>query len=208
MKIAIIGMSGLFPGSSTNKEFWENLVGEKNLIKMATEEDFGVSPDAFFQAEKGVVDKCYSLRGGYIRNFEFDPTGYQLPSDFLAKQDKLYQWSLYVAKEALKDSGYYDSETALEKCGLVLGNLSFPTGSSHKLMSSVYTQTTEKALQELLQDDNFKIEAHKYEQPENEVLCDTPSKMVCKALGLGGNHYALDAACATSLYVSNSLVMI
>lgn len=200
MKIAIIGMSGLFPGSSTNKEFWENLVGEKNLIKMATEEDFGVSPDVFFQSGKGVVDKCYSLRGGYIRNFEFDPTGYKLPSDFVAKQDKLYQWSLYVAKEALKDSGYYDSETALEKCGLVLGNLSFPTGSSHKLMSSVYTQTTEKALQELLNDDTFKIEAHKYEQPENEVLCDTPSKMVCKALGLGGGHYALDAACATSLY--------
>lgn len=200
MKIAIIGMSGLFPGSSTNKEFWENLVGEKNLIKMATEEDFGVSPDSFFQSDKGVVDKCYSLRGGYIRNFEFDPTGYKLPSDFVAKQDKLYQWSLYVAKEALKDSGYYDSETALEKCGLVLGNLSFPTGSSHKLMSSVYTQTTEKALQELLEDDNFKIESHKYEQPDNEVLCDTPSKMVCKALGLGGNHYALDAACATSLY--------
>jgi len=200
MKIAIIGMSGLFPGSSTNKEFWENLVGEKNLIKMATEEDFGVSPDAFFQSEKGVVDKCYSLRGGYIRNFDFDPTGYKLPSDFVAKQDKLYQWSLYVAKEALKDSGYYDSETALEKCGLVLGNLSFPTGSSHKLMSNVYTQTTEKALQELLQDDNFKIEAHKYEQPNNEVLCDTPSEMVCKALGLGGSHYALDAACATSLY--------
>lgn len=200
MKIAIIGMSGLFPGSSTNKEFWENLVGEKNLIKMATEEDFGVSPDVFFQSEKGIVDKCYSLRGGYIRNFDFDPTGYKLPSDFVAKQDKLHQWSLYVAREALKDSGYYDSETALEKCGLVLGNLSFPTGSSHKLMSSVYTQTTEKALQELLNDDNFKIEAHKYEQPENEVLCDTPSKMVCQALGLGGGHYALDAACATSLY--------
>ncbi|MCH2021920.1 MAG: PfaB family protein [Saprospiraceae bacterium] len=200
MKIAIIGMSGLFPGSSTSKEFWNNLVGEKNLIEMANEEDFGVSPEVFYRPGKGIVDKCYSLRGGYIRNFEFDPSGYKLPEAFLAKQDKLYQWSLYVAKEALKHSGYYDSETALEKCGLILGNLSFPTGSSHKLLSDVYTQTTEKALQELLNDKNFKIEAHKYPRPENEVLCDTPSKMVSKALGLGGGHYALDAACATSLY--------
>jgi PfaB family protein len=199
-KIAIIGMSGLFPGSSTSKEFWNNLVGEKNLIEMANKGDFGISPDTYFQADKGIVDKCYSLRGGYIRNFEFDPTGYKLSSEFLAKQDKLYQWSLYVAKEALKDSGYYDSKSALQKCGLILGNLSFPTGSSHKLLSSVYTQTTEKALQELLQDEGFKIEAHKYPQPENEVLCDTPSKMVTQALGLGGGHYTLDAACATSLY--------
>ena len=53
MKIAIIGMSGLFPGSSTSKEFWNNLVGEKNLIQMANEEDFGVSPDVFYKEGKG-----------------------------------------------------------------------------------------------------------------------------------------------------------
>ncbi|BDS11133.1 PfaB family protein [Aureispira anguillae] len=200
MKIAIIGMSGLFPGSSTNEEFWDNLVGEKNLIEFANKEDFGVDPNHFYEPGKGLVDKCYSLRGGYIRNFDFDPSGYQLAEDFVAKQDKLYQWSLYVAKEALKDSGYYNNEAVLEKCGLILGNLSFPTGSSHKLLSSVYTQTTEQVLQELLQDKNFKIQAHNYPQPENEVLTYTPSEMVVKGLGLGGGHYALDAACATSLY--------
>lgn len=200
MKIAIIGMSGLFPGSSTNEEFWENLVGEKNLIELANKEDFGVDPDVFYQPDKGLVDKCYSLRGGYIRNFNFDPTGYELPKDFVAQQDKLYQWSLYVAKEALKDSGYYGNKAILENCGLILGNLSFPTGSSHKLLSSVYTQTTEKALQELFQDPSFKIQAHHSSEPENEVLTYTPSEMVVKGLGLGGGHYALDAACATSLY--------
>ena len=48
-----------------------------------------------------MVDKTYSLRGGYIRDFEFDPKGYELDEQFLAEQDKLYQWSIYVAKEAL-----------------------------------------------------------------------------------------------------------
>ena len=200
MKIAIIGMSGLFPGSSTSKEFWNNLVGEKDLIKMANKEDFGVDPALFYQDGKGQVDKCYSLRGGYIRDFKFDPEGYRLEADFLAKQDKLYQWSLYVAKEALKHSGYYNSEAALEKCGLILGNLSFPTASSHKHMASIYTDTAEKALQELLKDKNFSIQAHKSTSPDNEVLSGPPAAMVAKALGLGGEHYALDAACATSLY--------
>lgn len=200
MKIAIIGMSGLFPGSSTSKEFWNNLVGEKDLIKMANKEDFGIDPALFYQDGKGKVDKCYSLRGGYIRDFKFDPEGYRLEADFLAKQDKLYQWSLYVAKEALKHSGYYNSEAALEKCGLILGNLSFPTASSHKHMASIYTDTAEKALQELLKDKNFSIQAHKSTSPDNEVLSGPPAAMVAKALGLGGEHYALDAACATSLY--------
>jgi PfaB family protein len=198
-KIAIIGTSALFPGSSTPDEFWQNLLQEKDLTGLATEADFGADPDGFFQSEKGVVDRCYSLRGGYIRNFQFDPTGYELPADYLEKQDKLYQWSLYVAKEALRDSGYLENKESRAKCGLILGNLSFPTGSSHQLLSSVYTQTVEAAAQELLDNKDFKLRDNK-PLPNNEVLTKTPSEMVNDALGLNGSHYALDAACATSLY--------
>ena len=200
MKIAIIGFSGLFPGSSTNEEFWQNLLGEKDLTSLAHQEDFGVDPQLFYNAQKGKIDRCYSLRGGYIRGFEFDPTGYQLPADFLARQDKLYQWSLYVAKTALEQSGYANQKEALNKCGLILGNLSFPTNSSHRLLADLYTQTTEKALQELLNDKNFRIPANQLPLPDNEILTDSPSQMVAKGLGLGAGHYELDAACATSLY--------
>jgi PfaB family protein len=199
-KIAIIGMSGLFPGSSTNEAFWDNLMQQKDLIGMATEDDFGVDPKKFYQAGKGVVDKTYSLRGGYIRNFDFDPKGYALSEDFLKEQDKLYQWSIYVAKEALAHSGYLNDKKVLEKCGVILGNLSFPTGTSHKQLASVYTETTEKALKKLLKDDDFKIPAHIHEEPKGGIIDYTPSQMVVDALNLGGTHYALDAACATSLY--------
>ncbi len=199
-KIAIIGMSGLFPGSSTNEQFWENLLQEKDLISMATEEDFGVNPDKFYQSGKGVVDKTYSLRGGYIRDFEFDPKGYDLSADFLKEQDKLYQWSIYVAKEALAHAGYFGKKEVLQKCGLILGNLSFPTGTSHKQLASVYTETTQQALRTLLKDENFTIPDHIHETPKGEIIDYTPSQMVTDALSLGGTHYALDAACATSLY--------
>ena len=198
-KIAIIGTSNLFPGSSTTEEFWKNLMQEKDLTSLATREDFGADPQQFFHSKKGAVDKCYSLRGGYIRDFKFDPNGYELPADLLAKQDKLYQWSLYVAKEALKDSGYDNQKDLLKKCGVILGNLSFPTSTSHQFMSSVYTQTTEAAVQNLLNDKNFKIKNNK-QHTQNDLLDYTPSQMVTKALGLGANHYTLDAACATSLY--------
>lgn len=200
MKIAIIGMSGLFPGSSTNEEFWNNLMQKKDLIRSAEQEDFGNHPEIFYHSSKGTVDKCYSLRGGYIRNFKFDAEGYQLDAAFLAKQDKLYQWALHVAKAALSDSGYAERATILKRCGLILGNLSFPTSSSHRLLASIYTQTTERVVQQLLADKNFKIRATRQALPQNKVLSDNVSQMVSKALGLGGGHYALDAACASSLY--------
>ncbi len=199
-KIAIIGTSGLFPGSSTTEEFWDNLIQGKDLTGLANEEDFGVDPEVFFQPGKGVVDKCYSLRGGYIRGFRFDPNGYELPAGLLARQDKLYQWPLYVAREALREAGYFDDKEKLQRCGLVLGNLSFPTASSHRLLAGLYTQTMETALRELLQDDQFTIPATRQEKPDNAILEWTVSQLTSEALGLGAGHYTLDAACATSLY--------
>ncbi len=197
--IAIIGSSGLFPGSSTKEAFWSNLMQQKDLTGTASKEDFGAEPDLFFQSEKGVVDKCYSLRGGYIRGFKFDSTGYKLDSKFLETQDKLYQWSLFVAKEGLKDAGYLDKDV-LKRCGVILGNLSFPTLSSHKQLSNLYTDNVEEQLRKILKDESFELPHHTQEKTEQQILDYTPSGMVAEALGLGGTHYALDAACATSLY--------
>ena len=166
---------------------------------MAKEGDFGYTPEHFFGPKKGSVDKCYSLRGGYIRDFKFDPNGYRLDASFLAEQDKLYQWSMFACKDSLEDAGYYD-HSILDKCGLVLGNLSFPTTSSHKKLSQVYTDTIEKQVQELLQDESFKIPAHQSNQKSGHIIDYPPSQMVSKGLGLGGTHYTIDAACATSLY--------
>ena len=199
-KIAIISTSALFPGSSTPEEFWQNLIQEKDLTGHATKADFGGNPHGWFQAEKGIEDRCYSLRGGYIRDFQFDPTGFELPADFLAKQDKLYQWSLYAAKEALRAGGYLEDKEKRAKCGLILGNLSFPTGSSHKLISEMYVDTMQSNLRELLDDPTLSVQTHKQANPDNGVLDYTPSEMVSEALGLQDSHYALDAACATSLY--------
>lgn len=200
MKIAIISLSGLFPGSTTMDEFWENLMQSRDLTGLATAEDFGVNPELFYKDGKGVVDKCYSLRGGYIRDFKFKKEGYQLDGDFLAAQDKLYLWSLQTAREALEDAGYLNQPDALRRCGLILGNLSFPTSTSHTLLAEAYTDTLESTLQEVLQDKNFKIPAAQKPKPNGGIIDFTPSELVTKALGLGGTHYALDAACATSLY--------
>ncbi|MFT6807303.1 MAG: PfaB family protein [Saprospiraceae bacterium] len=199
-KIAIIGTSALFPGASTPQEFWENLMSERDLTSRATQQDFGVDPESIFHPEKGIEDRCYSTRGGYIRDFQFDPTGFELSAEYLQKQDKLYQWSLYTAKEALIDGGYFQDMDRLKNCGLILGNLSFPTSSSHQLIADIYNRSLESNIQKLLKSPAFKLKDHQQESPQNKILEYTPSEMVSEALALGKTHYALDAACATSLY--------
>ncbi len=105
-KIAVIGMSCLFPGAHTPEQFIQNLNLQIDSTSRHTVKQMGVDPAVFYSDRKGVADKYYSKRGGYITDFEFDPNGFELDSAVLAELDDVYQWSLYVAREALKNGVY------------------------------------------------------------------------------------------------------
>ena len=71
-KIAVIGMSSLFPGSSTNEAFWQNLMDKKDCRSEATVKEMSGDPKAFYANKKGVDDRYYCLSGGYVQDFEMD----------------------------------------------------------------------------------------------------------------------------------------
>ena len=188
------------------EELWENLINKKDVTTTATEKDFGAAPKHFYHPEKGKVDKCYSLKGGFIRDFEFAAEEYDLEEGLLGRLDDIHKWSLYVAKEALKDSGYWRSEKEMKDCGLILGNLSFPTRKSHDHLSEFYTDTLGKGLQELFRE-HVEQTVGKVENLCQSSQCkldattaSSPASIVADVLGLGQAHFALDAACASSLY--------
>lgn len=199
-KIAIIGMGGLFPGSATLGQFWENLLQHKDLVSPTSTKEFGADPSVFYYDEKGTLDKCYALRGGYVRDFAFDPEGYRLPARLLAQQDPLFQWTLYVADQALAHSGYRERTPA--RCGAIIGNLSFPTRHSRQLLSGFYAQVGQTVGGQLLGEE-LPLPDHQTDYPAQHpdtLLGNAPAALLAQALGLQGPHYSLDAACASSLY--------
>lgn len=202
-RIAIVGLSCLFPDAKNPEEFWQNLVAQKDSTSAATVEEMGVDPTIFYDPVKGKPDKTYSLQGGYIRNFEFEPTGYNLPSEFIEGLDPLFKGSLYVAKQALQDSKYLGNEKVLSKCGVILGNLSFPTQFSKQLCEPIYHQTIESAVRELLQDTNFRLansQTSAKVSPYNAMVSGLPAALVAQAFSLSGINFVLDSACSSSLY--------
>jgi PfaB family protein len=200
-RIAVVGLSCLFPGAETPEQFWENLIAQKDVISQLTKEQVGVDPDLFYDPEKGTPDRFYCKRSGFIRDFQFDPTGYRFTPEFLDSLDDIFKWSLYVAKQALIDSGYLDRPDFLAKCGVILGNLSSPTKFSQRLVTPIYRKTAEAALQELLQQ-NLSLPGLTPEQvsPFNLFTAGYPSTLIPQALGLSGTSFTLDAACASPLY--------
>ena len=200
-KIAIIGLSCLFPGAETPQQYWQNLIEQKDLTSLATDEQMGVDPRIFYSSQKGRTDKYYCTRGGYVRNFQFDPTGYKIDLESLQTLDSLYQWSLYVARQGLKDSGYLDNDSALSNCGVILGNLSFPTRSSHYLFAPIYHQALNSALQKLLSLESFQLKINTENiSLLNGNISSYPAQFIAQALSLSGINFSLDAACASSLY--------
>ncbi|MDB9337779.1 MULTISPECIES: PfaB family protein [Cyanophyceae] len=202
-KIAIIGLSSLFPDAKNPEEFWHNLINKKDATSSATIAEIGVDPTIFYNPVKGTADKTYSLKGGYIRDFEFDASEYNLPSELLAGLDDTFKWSLYAAKQAIKNSGYWGNQNLLAKCGVILGNLSFPTRLSHQLFSPIYRQAIAPAVKELLQHENFNLatlpiatKASVY----NAMISGLPASIVAQALSLSRINLCLDAACSSSFY--------
>jgi len=201
-KIAIIGYSCLLPDANNSEEFWQNLIQQKDSTSSITVEEMGINPQTFYSQTKGKADKFYSLMGGFVRNFKFDPTGYQLPAEVLANLDNTFKWSLHTAKEALKHSGYLENQDILAKCGVILGTLSLPTKYSNQLFSSIYHQVLSPVVTELLQQE-FELsslltsgEASVY----NAMISGLPAAIIAQALCLSSIHFCIDAACSSPQY--------
>jgi len=215
--IAVVGIANLFPGSSAPEEFWQQLLKKQDCRSKATKEQMGVDP-AKYTGKKGDTDKFYCVHGGYIRDFDFDASAFVnndaqshlqkksgLTTDYLNQLDDLNQWALYVTQQALTDAGYWGSDK-LEKCGVILGNLSFPTKSSNHLFMPLYHQVVNDALKASV-DKDFQLShfsdtdiSNKNVHADNALVAGYPAALLAKAAGLGGTHFALDAACASSCY--------
>lgn len=206
--IAIVGISCLFPGAHNPEQYWQQLINERDLTSTATAAELGADPALFYSPELDQRDKTYYLRGGYLRDFTFDPTGYRVSADILEGLDELFQWSLHVARAALQDSGYVNRPEALARCGVIMGNLSFPTASSYRLLSPLYRHGLEQAIGELLAHPEIALNGEmdngnasgNTPAAVNALASGYPTALIAQALGLGGSHFSLDAACASSLY--------
>ncbi|MEM6399089.1 MAG: PfaB family protein, partial [Cyanobacteria bacterium P01_D01_bin.116] len=204
-KIAIIGFSCLFPDAKNAEEFWHNLIEQKDSTSELSIDEIGIEPTIFYDPVKGKPDKVYSLQGGFVRNFKFDASGYNLPSSLLENLDDTFKWSLYAAKQALQNSGYLEDKSVLSKCGVLLGTLALPTKSSNKLFEPLYQQVLNSAIGELLQQEDFttaSLPGHEETSFYNGMISGLPAAIISQAFSLSHIHFCLDAACSSPLYAA------
>lgn len=201
-EIAIIGMSALFPENKNAEEFWQCILNNQSLTSTPTEKDFRKDTNYFYHPEKKANDKSYCLNGAFLRDFKFNPEGFKIDKDELTYLDETYQWGLYTGRDALEKAGYWN-KSQLESCGLIVGSLSLPTRTSRSIINELYTDISENAIKSIYNVDSFSLP--RINEPHlwsfyNAFSAENISALTSKALGLGRRHFALDAACSSSLH--------
>ncbi|MFE0465083.1 beta-ketoacyl synthase N-terminal-like domain-containing protein, partial [Kitasatospora sp. NPDC058965] len=193
-KYAIVGLACLFPGAAGPDAFWQNLTTGTDSRTEGGSAVFGPA------ARHGDPQhRIYCTKGGFVRDFAFDPAGYLLTTEKLSGLDPVFQWSLHVAREALRDGGHAGRAELLARTGLVLGNYSFPTPGSARISLPLVDEAVREGLRRAgagLPADPLLGPA----DPDDARVSGAPARIAAAALGLGGPRYALDAACSSALY--------
>ena len=185
--IAIVAQSYALPGAFSAEELFNRVLAGHDLLSTVPDRRWRVDPDLYVAANgTPTADRVVSLRGGYVRGFEdrFDPAGFALPASQIHGLDPLFKLVFHTTREALQ--GVKEADRLRPRTGLVLANLSFPSAGLAHYAEQVWSGVPE----------GDRIDAR------NRFSSGLPAFLAARALnlGLGDSAFALDAACASSLY--------
>lgn len=121
--IAIVGMSGIFPGARDIDEFWGNLLAEKDCITEIPGDRWDWRQ--YFGNPETEVNKTNVKYGGFIEGvFDFDPLFFGISpreAELMDPQQRLLM--IYVWK-AIEDAGYSPESLSGTKTGIFVGTKS------------------------------------------------------------------------------------
>lgn len=122
--IAVIGMSGRFPGADDVWELWDNLRTGRCAVGEVPAERWDTRK--YYHPEPGTPNKTYCKWGGFLKNIDaFDPLFFGIsPAEavLLEPQQRLF---LQEAWRAIEDAGYSGESLSGARCGVCAGVMSY-----------------------------------------------------------------------------------
>ena len=127
--IAIIGMSGRFPGASNPGQLWQNLCKSVESISFFTPEELGPGIDEDLRTDPNYIRARGLIEGAELFDASFFGIG-PLEARIMDPQQRVF---LELAQEALENAGY-DQERYNGRIGVFAGS-----GDNHYYTSNVIT---------------------------------------------------------------------
>ena len=196
--IAIIGQACLYPGALNPQQLWDLTLNSRDVTSHPPHGYWRIDPDlATKKSSKEANDWSWCNRGGYVRGFEsvFDPQGFALLAEEIGQFDPLVHWALHTAREALRDAKCFGNSGL--QIGAIFGNLSYPSHAMNQYSESIWLDNLGPGFL-----NGQALELADVSRPNaiNRFNSGLPAHILASALQLNAGAFALDAACASSLY--------
>ncbi len=193
--IAIVGRGCVLPDALDPDAFWANVASGRLSVSAAPPNRWRLPMAQAMGTRADSIDRTWSDAGGYVSGFEsvFDPAGFELETGAVRSLDLVSQWVLHSAREALRDAG---QRLPANRSGLIIGNLSFPSAAMAEFAEHVWLERQHPEVRQALGPLFSPAAPH----PRSRFSSGLPAHAAARALGLGAGAFALDAACASSLY--------
>ena len=130
--LAIVGVSALFPGSTSAQGFWRDILAGRDLITEVPETHWLI--EDYYDPDPKAPDKTYARRGGFLPPVEFDPLEHGVPPSIAPATDTSQLLALIVAKQVLDEAtGGQFTHVSKERVSVILG-----VTSAQELLSLIH----------------------------------------------------------------------
>ncbi|SEW09949.1 Acyl transferase domain-containing protein [Chryseobacterium wanjuense] len=206
--VAVIGLSCVFPGAQDADTFWQNIVNKVDSTQLAPADR--IDP-VHFSDSTNPVDRFYCQRGGFISDYEFNPTAFGILPLAVEGTEPDHLLTLDLVQKALDDAGIFKKNISLEKTGIIIGKGNYTGPGATRAIEIVRTgEQISSLLKELLPEissaDIEKVK-HAFQERKGRFAADTAmglipnlvASLVANRFNLGGAAFTVDAACASAL---------
>jgi acyl transferase domain-containing protein/phosphopantetheinyl transferase (holo-ACP synthase) len=224
-KVAIVGMSCLFPGAPDLASFWSNIIGAVDATREVGEAEWDL--EKYYDPDGQSKGLSYSKRGGFVSEYaDFDPLKFGVMPSAVAGSDPDQFLTLRVALAAMQDAGY-DLANIESKSGkkldrdraeIILGRIGAPgTGSMNLIQQSKTVHELRAILKEVMAGAGDEVIEAVVKQMQEKLVPCTPDNIpgampnvlagrVAAKLGFRGRNLLVDAACASSMVAIETAV--
>ncbi|MBF0228183.1 MAG: hypothetical protein HQK63_01095 [Desulfamplus sp.] len=214
-KIAVVGISCIFPNSLNTKEFNRNIMEKRESIIDIPQERWIINAQDVIASDYRPDTAC-SKKAGIVNGFEFDPSDLLIPSDILLGLDPLQKMVLHTGRDAL--SQCWSNQEIRKRTGVVLAAIALPTAKSSELAWQIVMEqrracppngmqpflTINPNLNSIITPNlsikNSNLDFITALDAVSAKMVSAPAAVLAQAMGLMGGSFTLDAACASSLY--------
>ncbi len=184
-RVAIVGMGGLFPPAADPERLWADVLAAADRSRDVPPGRWLLDPDAIYDRAVAAPDRVYSRRGYFLDGVPRDACD---PDGAL---DAVFHLALAAGRQAFASGATVRLDR--RRVGVILGAIVLPTEKASTFARNFLGRTFAETLLG---------EAPPAEPVDarNRRPVGLPAALLAAELGLGGPHFTLDAACASSLY--------